>query len=159
MTEIETEVGADADVRIRDLALKSHQRLFFERVPLPPELALPDRAPARLLVRGPGRGRRSVGFPRLMQACGEFMTREEIARVWFSEEYEPVVADAARGRPIGEGMTEAEAYSRVVSLRYLLLRTHRWDEEILERLREELRRKAPRDEDTLTHMMRGDLRG
>ena len=33
------------------------------------------------------------------------------------------------------------------------------DEEILERLREELRRRAPRDEDTLTHMMRGDLRG
>ena len=29
--------GADAGVRIRDLAMKSHQRLFFERVPLPPE--------------------------------------------------------------------------------------------------------------------------
>ena len=56
-------------------------------------------------------------------------------------------------------MTDAEAYTRVVSLRYLLLRTHRWDEEILERLREELRRKAPRDEDTLTHMMRGELGG
>ena len=37
VTEIETAVGADAGVRIRDLAMKSHQRLFFERVPLPPE--------------------------------------------------------------------------------------------------------------------------
>ena len=37
VTEIETEVGADAGVRLRDLAMKSHQRLFFERVPLPRE--------------------------------------------------------------------------------------------------------------------------
>jgi hypothetical protein len=44
-------------------------------------------------------------------------------------------------------------------LRYLLLRTHRWDAETLERLREELRRKPSRDEDTLTHTMRGDLSG
>ena len=62
-------------------------------------------------------------------------------------------------RTCAEGQTDAEAYARIVSLRYLLLRTHRWDAETLERLREELRRKPPRDEDTLTHTMRGDLRG
>ena len=93
-----------------------------------------------------------------MQSCGEFMDREEIARAWISEEIDPIVR-LIRDEGLAEGQTDAEAYIRIVSLRYLLLRTHRWDEETLERLREELRRKAPRDEDTLTHMMRGELRG
>ena len=34
--------------------------------------------------------------------------------------------------------TETEAYARVVSLRYLLLRTHAWNDEVIEQLREEL---------------------
>jgi hypothetical protein len=91
-----------------------------------------------------------------MQARSEFMTREETALAWFSDDFEPTVS-ALREADIGEGMTDAELYSRVVSLRYLILRTHRWDEEILERLREELR-KPVGDDDTLTHLMRGDLR-
>ena len=37
VTEVLTQVGADREIRLRDLPLKSHQRLFFERVPLPPE--------------------------------------------------------------------------------------------------------------------------
>jgi hypothetical protein len=157
VTEIETQVGADAGVRIRDLAMKSHQRLFFERVPLPPEHRSRIVLPHGSWYAGVAEGFEAWGF-RLMQGCGEFMTREEVARIWFEEEYEPVVEMLREADLIGD-MTEAEAYVRVVSLRYLLLRTHRWDEEILERLREELRRKAPRDEDTLTHMLRGDLRG
>ena len=157
VTEIETEVGADAGVRIRDLAMKSHQRLFFERVPLPSEQRSRIVLPHGSWYAGMAEGVEAWGF-RLMQACKEFMTREEIARFWFEEEYEPIVEMLREADLIGT-MTEAEAYTRVVSLRYLLLRTHRWDEEILERLREELRRKAPRDEDTLTHMLRRDLRG
>src|ERR687895_2019396 len=35
VTEVLTQVGADRQIRLRDLPLKSHQRLFFERVPLP----------------------------------------------------------------------------------------------------------------------------
>ncbi len=92
-----------------------------------------------------------------MQARGAFMSREEVARTWFTEEFVPIVEMLREADLIGN-LTEAEAYARVVSLRYLLLRTHRWDEEILERLRAELRAKAPRDEDTLTHLMREDLR-
>jgi hypothetical protein len=155
ITEIETAVGADARVRIRDLAMKSHQRLFFERVPLPPEQRSRIVLPHGSWYAGMAEGFEAWAF-RFMQACGEFMTREEVARVWFEEEYEPVVEMLREADLIGD-MTEAEAYTRVVSLRYLLLRTHRWDEDILERLREELRRKAPRDEDTLTHLLRGDL--
>jgi hypothetical protein len=157
VTEIETEVGADADVRVRDLAMKSHQRLFFERVPLPAERRSRIVLPHGSWYAGFAEGVEAWGF-RLMQARGEFMTREEVAQVWFTEEFEPITEMLREADLIGN-LTEAEAYARVVSLRFLLLRTHRWDDEILERLREELRRRAPRDEDTLTHMMRGDLRG
>src|SRR5918998_148055 len=37
VTEVVTEVGADRAIALHDLTLKSHERLFFERVPLPPE--------------------------------------------------------------------------------------------------------------------------
>jgi hypothetical protein len=155
VTEIETEVGADADVRIHDLAMKSHQRLFFERVPLPPEQRPRIALPHGSWYAGLAEGVEAWGF-RLMHARGEYLTREEVARIWFAEEYEPIVEMLREADLIGR-MTETEAYARVVSLRYLLLRTHRWDEEVLERLREELAREAPRDEDTLTHIMRRDL--
>ena len=96
VTEIETEVGADAGVRIRDLAMKSHQRLFFERVPLPPE-----RRSRIVLSRGSwyaglAEGVEAWGF-RWIQATGEFMAREEVARFWFEDEFEPIVEDASRG--------------------------------------------------------------
>ena len=39
--------------------------------------------------------------------------------------------------------TEAEAYMRVSTLRYLLLRTHAWDDEVVERLREALEQPEP----------------
>ena len=157
VTEIVTEVGAEADVRINDLAMKSHQRLFFERVPLPPEQRSRIVLPHGSWYAGLAEGVEAWGF-RLMQARGKFLSREEVAGVWFDEEYEPIVQMLRDADLIGD-MTETEAYARVVSLRYLLLRTHRWDEEVLERLREELASGRPADEDTLTHMMRGDLRG
>ena len=155
VTEIVTEVGADADVKLHDLALKSHERLFLERVPLPKELR------GRVVLRtgswyaGLAEGVEAWGF-RVMQARGEFMSREEIAREWFEEEFDPVVAMLREHDLIGD-QTEAEAYARIVSLRYLLLRTHDWDEDVLERLREELRGRRGRDDDTLTHLMRDGL--
>jgi hypothetical protein len=157
VTKIITEVGAESNVRVADLALKSHERLFFERVPLPPEQRNRIQLSQGSWYAGLAEGVEAWGF-RAMQATGEFMTREEVAKEWFEQEFEPVTK-LIRDEGLAEGQTDAEAYSRIVSLRYLLLRTHRWDEETLERLREELRRKAPRDEDTLTHVMRGDLRG
>lgn len=157
VTEIQTEVGADAAVRIHDLALKSHERLFFERVPLPAEMRLRIQLPRGSWYAGLAEGVEAWGF-RVMQARGEFMDRGETARAWFREEFDPVVA-MLREAELGEGMTDAELYSRVVSLRYLILRTHNWNEEILERLREELRRKPSGEQDSLTHVMRGDLRG
>jgi hypothetical protein len=156
VTEIETAVGADAGVRIRDLAMKSHQRLFFERVPLPAELR-----PRIVLPRGSWYAElaecvEAWGF-RWIQATGEFKTREEVARFWFEDDFEPIVR-MLREADVAGNLTDAEAYIRVVGLRYYLLRTHRWDEDILERLRAELRQRPRRDDDTLTHILRDDLR-
>jgi len=156
VTEIETEVGADAKVRVHDLALKSHERLFFERVPLPAEQRARIKLPRGSAYAGLAECVEAWGF-RAMQACGEFLDREEVARTWFAEEFEPVVT-MLREAGLAEGQTDAEAYEALVTLRYMLLRTHRWDESILERLRAELATKAPRDEDTVTRKVRGRLR-
>jgi hypothetical protein len=154
VTEIVTEVGADPNVRIRDLALKSHERLFFERVPLPGELRDRIRLSKGSWWAGLAEGVEAWGF-RAMQARGEFMTREETALAWFREEFEPIVA-MAREAGLGADLTDAELHATLVSLRYLLLRTHSWDEEVMERLREELRR-PKRDDDTLTNLIRSEL--
>ena len=52
---------------------------------------------------------------------------------------------------------ETEAYVRVVSLRYLLLRTHAWDDDVFARLRAEIAGE-PRSDDTLVHELLGEFR-
>ncbi|MFL5868674.1 MAG: hypothetical protein ACJ766_16355, partial [Thermoleophilaceae bacterium] len=78
------------------------------------------------------------------------------ASAWFEDEYEPVVEMLREADLIGRG-TETEAYMRVATLRYLLLRTHEWDDEVIERLRGELD-KPSWDEDTLVRRLRKELR-
>jgi hypothetical protein len=155
--EVSTELGADAGLVLRELPLKHHERMFFERVPLPQAMRARISLSNGFDYAGLAEGVEAWGF-RAMQARGEFMTREQVAREWFEQEYAPVVEMLREADLIGE-QTETEAYARIVSLRYLLLRTHEWDEDVLERLREELRGGAPREEDTLTHLMRGEMRG
>jgi hypothetical protein len=154
VTEIVTEIAADGATLPRDLALKSHQRLFFERVPLPPDararIELSDEwrfAELAETVEGWG--------ARAMHACGEYMGRQEVARAWFVDEYEPAVAMLRDADLVGRG-TETEAYMRISGLRYLLLRTHDWDDEMFERLRDELRR--PSSEDTMVHELLREVR-
>jgi len=152
VTEIITTVGAERDVRLRDLATKSHERLFFERVPLPPELRPRIRLTRKTWWANLAEAVEAWGF-RAMQARGEFMTREQVALEWFRNDFEPVV-QALRESDLVSDFTDAEAYMRISALRYFLLRTHRWDESVIERLREELRKPPPRDEDTLVHVLR-----
>jgi hypothetical protein len=66
------------------------------------------------------------------------MTREEIAERWFDDEYVPVVDALKEADLIGSG-TETQAYMRAMSMRWRLLRTHEWNDEVLEKLRAELR--------------------
>jgi hypothetical protein len=93
-----------------------------------------------------------------MQSRGTYMDRGEVARLWFTEEYVPVVELLAAGELIHGDETETDAYLRVAGDRYRALRTHDWSDEVLEQLRradrrrrwrrrpppKQLRRKPPR---------------
>src|SRR3954464_1121177 len=155
VTEVITAVGAEQRTRLRDLALKSHERLFFERVPLPAEhrgrIQLHDEWRYAELAESV----EAWGF-RAMQGLGEFMTREAVAEGWFRDEYGPVVDMLRDAELMGPG-SETEAYLRVAGLRYLLLRTHEWSDDVVERLRTELRSPS-REEDTMVHRLRKELR-
>ena len=154
VTEVLTEVGAERDIKLSDLPLKSHERLFHERVPLTAEqrqrIAPSNRSAYACLAEGV----EAWGFRR-MQAHGEFMDREEVARAWFSEEYEPVVEMLREVGLAGSG-SETDAYMAVVTLRYLLLRTHDWDERVLEALRHEM--ETPSWENTEVRQLKKALR-
>jgi hypothetical protein len=142
--EVKTRLRLGRDLRISELPLKDHERLFRERVPLDPERR------AKIVLSDPwdfGRLAEMVeawGF-RLMQERGHFADRPEVARRWFDEEYTPVAEMLAAGGFVEAGETAADAYMRVAGQRYLLLRTHEWSDEVLSRLRRsEKGRSAPR---------------
>ncbi|MEA2378429.1 MAG: hypothetical protein QOK00_64 [Thermoleophilaceae bacterium] len=155
VTEVVTELGADRAIRMHDLALKSHERLFFERVPLEPE----DRAKIKLSdewrYAALAEAVEAWGF-RVSQGRGEPMSRAEVAEAWFHEEYEPVVHMLREAALVRRG-TETEAYMRVAHLRYLILRTHNWDDEVIESVRREL--ESPSwEEDTMVRRLRKELK-
>ena len=154
VTEVQTEVGAGREITMKDLPLKGHERLFWERVPLPSEARTRIQLSDEWRYAGLAEGVEAWGF-RLMQTRGELMSREEVARAWFEDEYVPVVETLKEADLIGRG-TETEAYMRVTTLRYLLLRTHEWDDEVIERLRGELD-KPSFDEDTMVRRLRKEL--
>jgi hypothetical protein len=156
VTEVLTELGATREIRLADLPLKSHQRLFFERVPLEPaeraEIRLSDEWRYAALAEAV----EAWGF-RATQEQGELMSRAEVAEAWFHKEYRPVVEMLREAELIRHGMTETEAYMRVSHLRYLLLRTHEWDDEVIEAVRRDL--EAPGlEEDTMVRRLRKELR-
>jgi hypothetical protein len=134
VTEVITEVGAGRETRASELPLKSHERLFYERVPLPGDARDRIRLTEAERYAGLAEGVEAWGF-RAMQGRGEFMSREEVATAWFEEDYVPVLDALREADLIGSG-TETEAYIRFTTLRYMLLRTHVWDDDVLARLRE-----------------------
>lgn len=137
VTEVMTAVEP-GPLRPGDLPVKSHERLFYDRVPLPADarkrIRLSDqpRGYAQL-----AEGVEAWGF-RAMQGRGEHMTREQVAQSWYRDEYVPVVEMLREADLIGKG-TETDAYLRVADDRWMLLRTHAWDDEVIERLRQALR--------------------
>jgi len=155
VTEVVTRIAPEGGLRIGQLALKGHERLFAERVPLAPaarrRIELSDEWRYAALAEGV----EAWGF-RYMQCRGELLTREQVAADWFREEYVPVV-DLVREAGLLTRGTEAEAYMRVTALRYLLLLTHAWDDEVVERLRRAIEQPGPMEEDTLVHQLRAEL--
>lgn len=156
VVEVITRISAGDSLRLAELPLLGHQRLFEERVPLPEA----DRACIKLSdewrYAALAEGVEAWGF-RAMQERQTWMSRTEVARAWFAEEYRPAVALLREADLVGSG-TETEAYMRMVTLRYLLLQIHRWDDEVVERLRDELAKPRPAVDDTLVHQLRRELR-
>jgi len=140
VVEVTTRVKLGEDTLVSDLPLKDHERLFRERVPLPAD------ARARISLRDQwdfgtlAEAVEAWGF-RAMQNRGTYMDRAEIARHWYTEEYEPVVELLRAGDLIAEGETETEGYMRVAADRYRVLRTHEWSDDVLDQLRREERRR------------------
>ena len=134
VVEVQTRVRLGRDLRVGDLPLKDHERLFRERVPLGRD----ERA--RITVGDPwdfGRLAEAVeawGF-RAMQDRGSYMDRREVAHLWFEAEYLPVVEMLNAGDLVERDETETEAYMRISAMRYRVLRTHDWSDEVLEELR------------------------
>jgi ParB-like nuclease domain len=139
VTEVITRVPAEGVVRLTDLPLKSHERIFFERVPLPlearGEIAVSDPWDYAVLAEGV----EAWGF-RAMQEDGELYDRKQAATLWLEHEYRPVVEMLREADLIGRG-TEAEAYMRIVAERYRLLRTHTWNDDVLQQILERRRRR------------------
>ena len=71
---------------------------------------------------------------RLMHKEEAYFDKPTMAVRWFDEEYTPVVDMLRQADLIGD-RTDAEAYMWVASERYRLIRTHRWDDEVIEALR------------------------
>jgi hypothetical protein len=156
VTEVLTQVGADREIRLRDLPLKSHQRLFFERVPLPEDerrrIALSDEWRYAALAEAV----EAWGF-RAEKARGHDMSRPEVAEAWFREEYVPVVEMLKEAELMPKGASETEAYMKIAHLRYLLLRTHVWDDAVIDAVRRDLESPGVED-DTMVRQLRKELR-
>ena len=63
VVEVRTRVGADRTLRMDDLPKKSHERVFYERVPLPSRARGRIAPHRRVGLRRAGRGGRGVGLP------------------------------------------------------------------------------------------------
>jgi hypothetical protein len=136
VTEVRTTLSATGISRRSDLLMKSYQRVFYARVPLPPaareNIELTDPWSYAVL----GEAVEAWGA-RYMQHEGRYCDREQIAAKWYADEYLPVVEMISEADLLGSG-TPTEAYMRVAGERYRLMRTHEWNDEVIRRLREEL---------------------
>jgi hypothetical protein len=132
VTQVVTRVDASAAIKLTDLPLKSHERVFFERVPLP------DAARAEIKLSDPwdyaelAESVEAWGF-RAMRDRNEAINRRTTAELWLETEYRPVVAMLREADLVGNG-TETEAYMHIAAERYRLLRTHTWNDDVLQQV-------------------------
>jgi hypothetical protein len=139
VTEVMTRLSPGG-IRYRgDLLVKDYRRIFLDRVPLVGEarraVSLTDPWDYAELAESV----EAWGF-RLMQDEGRYLDRLTVARRWYDEEFVPVVRMLRQAGMI-ETQTEAEAYMWVACERYRLIRTHRWDDEVITAVRDEGKRR------------------
>jgi hypothetical protein len=138
VTEVITRLSPNG-IRYRgDLLVKDYRRIFLDRVPLTGEarkaVTLTDPWDYAELAESV----EAWGF-RLMQDEGRYLDRATVAQRWHDEEFVPVVRMLRQAGMI-ETQTEAEAYMWVACERYRLIRTHRWDDEVISAVRDSKRR-------------------
>jgi hypothetical protein len=132
VTEVVTRVDAEEAITLANLPMKSHERIFFERVPLPEsarrEIRVSDPWDYSVLAEAV----EAWGF-RVIQDRGEWLERDEMAHLWLETEYRPVV-EMLRDVDLVHDGTETEAYLRVAEERYRLMRTHTWNDDVIQRV-------------------------
>lgn len=138
VTEVITRLSPNG-VRYRgDLLVKDYRRIFLDRVPLVGE------ARRSVILNDPwdyaelAESVEAWGF-RLMQDEGIYLDRSTVAQRWYDEEFVPVVRMLRQAGMI-DSQTEAESYMWVACERYRLIRTHRWDDEVISAVRDSKRR-------------------
>ncbi|GAC70776.1 hypothetical protein [Gordonia soli] len=140
VTEIHTRISPEGINAPSDLVLKDHRRLFLSRVPLVGAQAEAIRVSDPFDYAELAEAIEAWGF-RLSQEVGEFLSRPEVARRWFGEEFLPVVRMGRRAEILPEVTSDAELYMWLACERYRLVRKHIWDDDIIEELRESARRR------------------
>ncbi len=137
VTEVLTAIPSRGIRHRGDLLLKSYELMFRSRVPLP------AAGYAKITVTDPwsyaelGEAVEAWGF-RLMQHERTFLDRAEVARRWLADEFSPVVRMLHAADLVGSA-TDAEAYLVIARERYRLMRTHEWNDEVIDELQHRLR--------------------
>ena len=134
VTEIVTRLSAEGIRHRGDLIVKDYRRLFLERVPLTGAARAAIRLADAWEYSELGESVEAWGF-RLMQDEQTFLDRPTVAARWYEEEFVPVVTMVRQAGMI-DTQTEAEAYLWVIAERYRLIRSHRWDDEVITALQE-----------------------
>jgi hypothetical protein len=133
VTDVATRIDATGISRRGDLIIKDLRRVFLDRVPLPGPALCTILVTSAWSYAVLSETVEAWGF-RLMQQENRFLDRATVARRWYSEEFRPVVRMLEQADLIGE-RTDAEAYLHLAKQRYQLMRTHRWDDDVIDRLR------------------------
>lgn len=133
VTEVTTKVDATGIAHRGDLIAKDLRRVFLDRVPLPGPALCSILVCSAWSYAVLSETVEAWGY-RLMQQEGRYLDRATVAQRWYAEEFQPVVRLLAAADLIGE-RTDAEAYLDLACQRYQLMRTHQWDDHVVERLR------------------------
>ncbi|NDK91127.1 chromosome partitioning protein ParB [Gordonia desulfuricans] len=135
VTEIHTRISPEGINVTGDLILKDHRRLFLTRVPLPTAQAEVIRFGDPFDYAELAECVEAWGF-RAAQEIGEFISRTDVARRWFGEEFLPVVRMARRANVRPDLTSDSELYLWLACERYRLVRKHIWDDAIIDELRD-----------------------
>ncbi|MEK6438099.1 chromosome partitioning protein ParB [Pseudonocardia sp. T1-2H] len=133
VTEVTTKIDPNGIVHRGDLITKDLRRVFVDRVPLRGRALESIEVADAWAYAELSQAVEAWGF-RLMQHESRYLDRETVARRWWSEEYKPVVRMLRQADLIGD-RSDADAYLQLACQRYRLLRTHRWDDEVVDQLR------------------------